>query len=202
MDPQEKWLSARRRLWRRRWMRGREPGVGYWSFKEDPSLFPPSLAPQREPTLEGGRVALAPVRINIISVINIKSALLCFASGSGPKAARGPCTDRRPFPSFLSTPPSLAIYWDHNLLWWVFRVLFCQGQSGLSNKWSWWSGGGLAPATPPSRSVSDTRGQIHFWKFRINCFRPWLREERKKRRRGEEEIKKGGWPARTSGCQG
>lgn len=102
MDPQEKWLSARRRLWRRRWMRGREPGVGYWSFKEHPLLVP-SLPPQRGPTLEGGRVALAPVRINIISVINIKSALLCFASGSGPRQLAGSVpTDGRFLPS---SPP-------------------------------------------------------------------------------------------------
>lgn len=34
MDPQEKWLSARRR----RWMRGRELGMGHWSLKEHPSF--------------------------------------------------------------------------------------------------------------------------------------------------------------------
>lgn len=55
------------------------------------------------PTLEGGRVALAPVWINIISVINIKSALLCFASGSGPRQLEGPVlTDGRFLPS---SPP-------------------------------------------------------------------------------------------------
>lgn len=156
MDPQEKWLSATRRWDRRSRLRGRELGVRRWFFKEHPSLscpifaLPPSPPSQWGPTLEGGRVARAPARINIISVINIKSALLCFASGNGPRQLEG-CTDRWPFPSFLSTPPSLAIYRDHNLLWWVFRVLFCQGQSGLSNKWSQWSGGGLAPTGyPPS----------------------------------------------------
>lgn len=105
MDPQEKWLSARRRLWRRRWMRGRELGVGYWFFNEHPSPLPPSLLPLSRwgPALEGGRVALAPVRINIISVINIKSALLCFASGSGPMQLEGPVpTDGRFLPS---SPP-------------------------------------------------------------------------------------------------
>lgn len=45
MDPQEKWLSATRRWYRRRWMRGRELGVGYWFFKEHPSSLPPSLPP-------------------------------------------------------------------------------------------------------------------------------------------------------------
>lgn len=106
MDPQEKWLSATRRWYRRRWMRGRELGVGYWFFKEHPSSLPPSLPPppsQWGPTLEEGRVALAPVRINIISVINIKSALLCFASGSGPRQLEGPVlTDGRFLPS---SPP-------------------------------------------------------------------------------------------------
>lgn len=52
MDPQEKWLSATRRWYRRRWMRGRELGVGYWFFKEHPSSLPPSLPPS--PPLNGG----------------------------------------------------------------------------------------------------------------------------------------------------
>lgn len=142
-----------------------------------------SAPPSRQwgPTLKGGRLALAPVWINIISVINIKSTLLCFASGTGPRQLEGPVlTDSRFLPS--SPPhPSLAIYRDHNLLWWVFRVLFCQGQSGLSNKWSQWSEGGLAPANPLPRFTSDTCGQIRFWKFHVNCFRPWLREEQRKK---------------------
>lgn len=76
-------------------------------------------------------------------------------------------------------PTLLAIYRDYNLLWWVFRVLFCQGQSGLSNKWSQRSGSGLDPATPPSHSAS---GRIHFEKFRINFFFcPWLWEEERKK---------------------
>lgn len=87
-------------------MRGRELGVGYWFFKEHPSSLPPSLLPSPSrwgPTLEGGRVALAPVWINIISVINIKSALLCFASGRGPTQLEGPVlTDGRFLPS---SPP-------------------------------------------------------------------------------------------------
>ncbi|KAI4811055.1 hypothetical protein KUCAC02_013978, partial [Chaenocephalus aceratus] len=38
-------------------------------------------------------------------------------AGSGrAKATQRPCSDRQPFPSFLSTPPSLAIYRDYNLL--------------------------------------------------------------------------------------
>lgn len=156
MDPQEKWLSARRRWYRRRQrrMRGADQKVGYWFFKELPPPYyfhplPPHL--QWKSMLEKGRVALAPVRINIIHVINIKITLLCFVSGSEPRQLKGPVpTDGCFRPCFLSAPPSLAIYWDHNLLWWVFRVLFCQGQSGLSNKWSRWSGGGLAPATHPT----------------------------------------------------
>lgn len=85
-------------------MKGRELGVGYWFFKEYPSLtsLPPS--PLRwGPTLEGGRVAQVPVRINIISVINIKSTLLCFVSGDGPMQLEGPVpTDGRFLPS---SPP-------------------------------------------------------------------------------------------------
>lgn len=78
--------------------------------------------------------ALVSRQINIISVINIKSALLCFVSGHTPEPSeRASYGRQQPFP--------LAIYQDHNLLWWVFRVLFCQGQSGLSNKWSRRSGG-------------------------------------------------------------
>lgn len=126
-------------------------GIG--SSRSTPSLLlpPPPSHPQWEPMLENGRVALAPAWINIIYVINIKITLLCFASGSGPRQLKGPVpTDGCFLPCFRSAPPSLAIYRDHNLLWWVFRVLFCQGQSGLSNKWSSWSGGGLALATPPS----------------------------------------------------
>lgn len=101
MDPQEKWLSARRRLWRRRRMRGTELEAEYWLFKEHPSSLPPSL--DGGPPWRGGRVALAPVRINIISVINIKSTLLCFASGSEPRQLEA-CvpTDGRFLPS---SPP-------------------------------------------------------------------------------------------------
>lgn len=66
--------------------------------------FPPFLS-RWGPTLKEGRVALAPVRINIISVINIKSALLCFASGSGPRQLEGPVlTDGRFLPSSLPHP--------------------------------------------------------------------------------------------------
>lgn len=112
MDPQEKWLSAARRWYGRRWMRGRELGVGYWLFKEHPSSLPPSFIPtpppppsQWGPTLEGGGVGLAPARINIISVINIKSALLCFASGGGPRQLEGPvATDGRFLPSSSPHP--------------------------------------------------------------------------------------------------
>lgn len=66
------------------------------------TFLPPS--PSRwGPSLKGGGVALAPVRINIISVINIKSALLCFASGSRPRQLEGPVpTDGRFLPS---SPP-------------------------------------------------------------------------------------------------
>lgn len=66
--------------------------------------LPPS--PSRlGPTLKGGRVALAPVRINIISVINIKSTLLCFASGCEPTQLKGLVpTDGRFLPSSLPHP--------------------------------------------------------------------------------------------------
>ncbi len=104
--------------------------------------------------------------INIISVINIKSALLCFAPGGVPKL-QGP--GRR---------SPLAIYQAHNLLWWVFKVLFCQGQSGLSNKWS--------SRVVGSPSVSGTRGQTHFWKFHVNYSRPLTR------RRVGTGVEKGG----------
>lgn len=107
MDPQEKWLSARRRLWRRRWMRGREPGEEYWFFQGAALLVTslPSFLSRWGPTLKEGRVAMAPVRINIISVINIKSALLCFASGSEPRQLEGPVlTDGRFLPSSLPRP--------------------------------------------------------------------------------------------------
>lgn len=69
-----------------------------------PHSIPPSPS-QWGPTLEGGRVALAPARINIISVINIKSALLCFASGGGPRQLEGPvATDGRFLPSSSPHP--------------------------------------------------------------------------------------------------
>ncbi len=76
-------------------------GIGS-SRSTPPHYLPPS--PSRwGPTLEEGRVALAPVRINIISVINIKSTLLCFASGSGPRQLEGPVpSDVRFLPS---SPP-------------------------------------------------------------------------------------------------
>lgn len=170
MDPQEKWLSA--------WGGGIGGGGGRggweaeswkWgigSSKSTPCLLLPLFhpSPSGSPCWRKAEWRMALVRINIIYVINIKITLLCFASGSWPRQLKGPVpTDGCFLPSFLSAPPSLAIYRDHNLLWWVFRVLFCQGQSGLSNKWSQWSGSGLAPATPPSLSVSDTCGQIHFF---------------------------------------
>lgn len=147
-----------------------ESGVLVLQGTPSSSLLLPFLPPhlQWESILEKGRVAVAPVRINIIYVINIKITLLCFLSGSGPRQLKGPAPMDGCFrPCFLSAPPSLAIYRDHNLLWWVFKVLFCQGQSGLSNKWSRWSagGGGLAPATSLLFfSGSGTRGQIHIWK--------------------------------------
>lgn len=101
-------------------MRDGELKVGYWFFKEPPHLpyyfHSPHL--QWESMLEKGRVALAPVRINIIYVINIKITLLCFVSGSGPRQLKGPVpTDGCFRPCFLSAPPSLAIYQEHNLLW-------------------------------------------------------------------------------------
>lgn len=166
------------------WMRGREPGNGVLAPQRSPLLFtylPPS--PSHRNLLKSGRVALATTQINIISIINIKSTLLCFASGTKPNVARRPCPDRLPFPSFLSSPPSLAIYRDHNLLWWVFRVLFCQGQSGLSNKWSQWSGSGSDTATfpsIPSQRVTHV-AKIHFWKFHIYCIFPWLLEKQGRR---------------------
>lgn len=168
-------------------MRGRDPGNGVLALQGSPLLFtylPPS--PSHRDPLKSGRVALATRQINIISVINIKSTLLCFASGTKPNVARRPCPDRLPFPSFLSSPPSLAIYRDHNLLWWVFRVLFCQGQSGLSSKWSQWSGGGSDTATLssiPSQWVTHVARFI-FESFISIAFSldSW--------KNGEEEIKR------------
>lgn len=154
-------------------MRGGELKVGYWFFKEHPLLITSTFPPPPPVGAHAGerQSGSGPVRINIIYVINIKITLLCFASGRGPRQLKGPVpTDGCFLPCFLSAPPSLAIYRDHNLLWWVFRVLFCQGQSGLSNKWSRQSGSGLAPASPPSLSVSDTRGQIHFLKVSHQSF--------------------------------
>lgn len=135
--------------------RGWEAGIWKWGIASSRNPPPPyylhSLHPHLrwESMLVKGRVTLSPVRINIIYVINIKITLLCFVSGSKPRQLEGLVpTDGCFRPCFLSAPPSLAIYRDHNLLWWVFRVLFCQGQSGLSNKWSQQSGAGLAQ--PPS----------------------------------------------------
>lgn len=155
MDPQEKWLSARRRLWRRRWMRVRALRVGYWFFKEHPSPLPPSLLP----LLDGGppwRQAewLRPhERGSISSPLLISKAhyfvlRLAVSQSSSRALSRPAAASFLPLPTPRPPPPSLAFYRDHNLLWRVFRVLFCQGQSGLSNKCSRWSGGGLAPATP------------------------------------------------------
>lgn len=175
-------------------MRGGELKVGYWFFKEHPSLLLPLFhpLPQWESMPEKGRVALAPVRINIIYVINIKITLLCFVSGSEPRQLKGPApTDGCFLPCFLSTPPSLAIYRDRNLLWWVFRVLFCQGQSGLSNKCSRWSGGALAPATPPSLSVSDTCGQMYFLKVSHQSLSSLTQVRMDKREGGGGDVKKG-----------
>lgn len=107
MDPQEKRLSAvRSGIGGGGWeAESWEWGIGS-SRSTPPRYLPPSFPPPTSrwgPTLEGGRVALAPVRINIISVINIKSALLCFASGSGPRKLEGPVlTDGRFLPS---SPP-------------------------------------------------------------------------------------------------
>lgn len=207
MDPQEKWLSARRRLWR---MRGREQREGYWFFKEHPSSLPPSLPLSMGATLEGGRVALAPVWINIISVINIKSALLCFASGSAPRQLEGRVlTDGRFLPS---SPPRPRWPFTGTIIYFGEFLGYCFVRANQG--WVTNDPGGVVVAwpqpPPPSRSISDTRGQIHFWKFRINCFRPWLREERRKKegwRRNKEQQWEWWWwwwggAARTSGCQG
>lgn len=97
-------------------MRGGELKVGYWFFKEHhppPTLLLPFLPPHLrwESMLEKGGVALAPVRINIIYVINIKITLLCFVPGSKPRQLEGLVpTDGCFRPCFLSAPPSLAIY--------------------------------------------------------------------------------------------
>lgn len=97
-------------------MRGGELKVGYWFFKEPPPIT--SIPPTPPPVVVQGRVAVAPVPINIIYVINIKITLLCFVSGGGPRQLKGPVpTDGCFRPCFLSAPPSLAIYRDHNLLW-------------------------------------------------------------------------------------
>lgn len=191
MDPQEKWLWAKMSSWRR-WMRGRESGNGLLALLTSPLLFylPPPL---QRPTLKAARVAMAPGPINIISVINIKSILLCFASGTEPSLTRRPCPNRLPFPSFFPTPPFLAIYQDHNLLWWVFKVLFCQSQSVLSNKWSQWSAGGLDTVSLfPSLLLSDTHGKIHFWKFSIYCF-CLSPQEKKREGGGKKKLKKTTW---------
>lgn len=96
----------------------------------------------------------ATVRINIISVINIKSALLCFAPGGVPKL-RGPGR-RSPWPF---TKP--IIYFGEFL-----RYCFVRANQG----WVTNDPSGVVG----SPSVSGTRGQTHFWKFHVNYSRPWL----------------------------
>lgn len=96
----------------------------------------------------------ATARINIISVINIKSALLCFASGRAPKLW-GPGR-RSPWPF---TKP--IIYFGEFL-----RYCFVRANQG------WVTNDPSGVVGNPS--VSGTRGQTHFWKFHVNYSCPWL----------------------------
>lgn len=101
-------------------MRGGELKVGYWFFKEHPLLITSTFPPPPPVGAHAGerQSGSGPVQINIIYVINIKITLLCFATGRGPRQLKGPVpTDGCFLPCFLSAPPSLAIYRDHNLLW-------------------------------------------------------------------------------------
>lgn len=111
-DTQMKWT-----LRKSGFQQGRGCGGGGWeaeswewgigsSRSSPPCYLPPSFCFSTGAHPEGRqRVPLAPVRINIISVINIKSTLLCFASGCGPTQLKGLVpTDGRFLPSSLPHP--------------------------------------------------------------------------------------------------
>lgn len=100
-------------------------GAGEANSPPLPHLHPPLNGgpPWRKAEWSG---SAAP--INIISVINIKSALLCFAAGSGPRRLGGPLRPPSVLVSFLTYflltpppihphPPSTIKPADHNLLW-------------------------------------------------------------------------------------
>lgn len=110
-DTQMKWT-----LKKSGFQQGRGNGGGGWeaeswkwcigtSRSAPPCYLASSFLLPLGPTLKGSEVPLATARINIISVINIKSTLLCFASGGWPTHLEGLVpTDGHFLPSFPPHP--------------------------------------------------------------------------------------------------
>lgn len=144
-------------------------------------LLPPSSTPLWA-TVKGGRAVLTTVQINIISVINIKSTLLCFASGSEPTYFESPVsTDGHFLPSFPFHPrwpfTGTIIYFGEFLGYCFVRAnqgWVTNDSSGVAVAWT------QQPLLPTLQVTHMAR--FIFWEFHVNCFCPWLREEQRKKK--------------------